>query len=289
MKPYRIPQLANPYIDYDMIQRHTDLPPFSDGRSHLLYIFLNQASHGQGHNSELYSLVTALAQLGLDTHENIDSPDENVRHDSMRSKQLKVLAGDYFSGWFYHLLAKSGQIELVGALSTAIADFNVGKARLYGRMRGMLLSAEQYLRHKVQLNTRLFLSFSPMIESSLTELWEMLLAEFSQCETVAAELRSGSHPVRALNGFCYWKVLETATEEERHVIQGAGLDAKEWQKLKLKSKCDSLLADKLQHSLKSIQVLLQGIKDEKLSGELGAALERLLPQVAVPGQAAVEG
>lgn len=48
MKPYRIPQLAKPYTDYDMIQRHTELPPFSDGRGHLLYIFLGR---GRGQTS----------------------------------------------------------------------------------------------------------------------------------------------------------------------------------------------------------------------------------------------
>ncbi|MFD1905584.1 heptaprenyl diphosphate synthase component 1 [Paenibacillus rhizoplanae] len=34
----------------------------------------------------------------------------------MRTRQLKVLAGDYFSSWFYHLLARHGQIEMLGTL-----------------------------------------------------------------------------------------------------------------------------------------------------------------------------
>ncbi|MEK3659018.1 heptaprenyl diphosphate synthase component 1 [Paenibacillus sp. FSL F4-0236] len=289
MKPYCIPQLAKPYTDYDMIQKHTDLPPFSDGRGHLLYIFLNHASSAKGSAGELYTLVTALVQLGLDTHEVIDRSNDRRGGDPMRSRQLKVLAGDYFSSWFYHLLAKSDQIEMIGILSKAIADFNVLKANLYVKMRGIRLSAEQYLRHMVQLNMRLFLSFTPMIENSLVELWEKLLAEFSQCETVAIELLRSDDPANAGNGYCYWKMMETATEEERKQLQDLNLDQKEWKMLKMKYKCDSQLTDKLHQSLQSIQGLLQSVKDESLLRELEIALDRFLLQMKVTGQAAVEG
>lgn len=289
MKPYRIPQLAKPYTDYDMIQRHTELPPFSDGRGHLLYIFLNHGSSAERVNGELYTLVTALVQLGLDTHEAIDRSNSEPGGDPMRSRQLKVLAGDYFSSWFYHLLAKREQIEMVGILSTAIADFNVMKAHLYGKMRGMLLSAEQYLRHMVQLNMRLFLSFTPMIEEPLAEIWEKLLAEFSQCETVVLELRRSNDPANAMDGYCYWKVLESATEDELQMLRSHNLDLKDWKKLMMKYKCDSLLTDKLHHSLQSIRGLLQGIKDENLISELSNALDHFLLQMKISGQAAVEG
>lgn len=289
MKPYCIPQLAKPYTDYDMIQKHTELPPFSDGRGHLLYIFLNHGSSAKGSASELYALVVALIQLGLDTHEVIDRSNDRRGGDPMRSRQLKVLAGDYFSSWFYHLLAKNDQIEMVGVLSTAIADFNVLKANLYVKMRDIRLSAEQYLRHMVQLNMRLFLSFTPMIERSLVELWEKLLVEFSQCETVALELNRSSDPVNAGNGYCYWKLMEVATEEERRQLQDQSLDQKDWKMLKLKYKCDSLLTDRLHQSVQSIQGLLQNVRDESLLRELEIALDRFLLQIKVSGQAAVEG
>ncbi|WP_311518947.1 heptaprenyl diphosphate synthase component 1 [Paenibacillus albidus] len=289
MKPYRIPQLAKPYTDYDMIQRHTELPPFSDGRGHLLYIFLNHGSAAAARNGELYTLVTALVQLGLDTHEAIDRSGGEPGGDPMRSRQLKVLAGDYFSSWFYQLLAKREQIEMVGILSTAIADFNVMKAGLYTKMKAMVLSAEQYLRHTVQLNMRLFLSFTPMIEESLAEVWEKLLAEFSQCETVILELARSNDPASAQQGYCYWKMLEAATEDELALLRDKNIDPKDWKKLKMKYKCDSLLTDKLHHSVQSIQGLLQGLKDENLIRELGALLDRFLLQMKISGQAAVEG
>ncbi|MNB87259.1 Heptaprenyl diphosphate synthase component 1 [compost metagenome] len=272
-----------------MIQRHTELPPFSDGRSHLLYIFLSYGNAGEDRNKELYTLVTGLVQLALDTHESIEHVSDDPGGDQMRSRQLKVLAGDYFSSWFYHLLAKSGQIEMVGSLSSAIADFNVLKARLYSKMKEQLLSSEQYLRHTVQLNMRLFLSFTPLIEGSLTGLWEKLLAEFSLCETVCAELRRGNDPASAYEGYCYWRIMENALEEESVLLRDQELDLKDWKKLKMKYKCDTLLTDKLHQSVQSIQGLLQGIKDEHLISELSTLLDRFLLQMKISGQAAVEG
>jgi len=289
MKPYRIPQLAKPYTDYDMIQRHAELPPFPDVRGHLLYIFLNHGASGPQHNGELYTLVTTLIQLGLDTHEVIDRASVEPDKNTMRSRQLKVLAGDYFSSWFYQLLAKQGQIEMVGTLSKGIAELNVMKAHLYSRMKGMLLSAEQYLRHTVQLNMQLFLSFTPMIEEPLTELWQSLLREFSHCETVVMELRRSAEPEGAIDGYCYWHLMNAANEDEKPLLQGRNIELKDWKKLKMKYKCDSLMKDKLHQSVETIQGILQGVKDESLMIELRAALDRFLLQMKITGQAAGEG
>lgn len=290
MKPYCIPQLAKPYTNYDMIQRHTELPPFSDGRGHLLYIFLNHSSVVQRQNErELYTLVTGLLQLGLDTHEGIDRSNDVRGEDPMRSRQLKVLAGDYFSSWFYHLLAKNNQIEMVGVLSKAIADFNVMKANLYVKMREKFLTAEQYLRYMVQLNMRLFLSFSPMIEKPIVELWEKLLAEFSHCETVIGELLRSKDPSNIRDSYAYWKILEHATADERQLLQSSSLDEKDWKLLVIKSKCDTILQDKLHQSIQSIQEQIKGINDEHLIRELGVLLDRFLRKMENSGQAAAEG
>lgn len=289
MKPYRIPQLAKPYIDYDMIQRHTELPPFSDGRSHLLYIFLNRGASAEPQRGELYTLVTALAQLGLDTHEEIDRNAGEPGGDVMRTRQLKVLAGDYFSSWFYHLLSKRGEVEIVGTLSQAIAEFNIMKARLYCLIQSRDISAEQYLRYKAQLNRVLFLSFTPRIEASLISLWEKLLAEVSLCEALVREIRISNDPSEALDGYCYWRILESATEEEVRELQDRAMEDKDWKKLIMKYKCNSLLTDKLHQSVQSIQGLLQEVKDEKLLSELNTLLSLFLRQIEIPGQAAVEG
>lgn len=39
MTTYRVPNLAKKYTNYDMIQRHTEIPNFPDGRVRLLEFF----------------------------------------------------------------------------------------------------------------------------------------------------------------------------------------------------------------------------------------------------------
>jgi heptaprenyl diphosphate synthase len=196
MKSYRIPQLASSYIEYDMIEQYTKLPNFPYARVHLLYIYLNSGSRLSLDNTELYSLVTSLIQMGLDTHESIDTKEGSQSEERMRSRQLKVLAGDYYSSRFYQLLSEQGQIDVITQLSRAICNLNMMKMNFYSSVQDQELSSEQYLQQRVQLNMQLFLSFAPMIEVSLKESWESLLYEFSLCETIMNELEynQGSEP-----------------------------------------------------------------------------------------------
>lgn len=286
MKPYRIPQLAKSYTDYDMIRRHTELPPLSDARGSLLYTFLNHASRRQP-DAELYALVTALVQLGLDTHESIDEAGSR-NEEAMRSRQLKVLAGDFFSSWFYRLLAGSGEIGMVGSLSAAIANFNVLKAQMYIKAKELMFTAEAYLQSALQLNMSLFLSFTPLIDQTLVEPWRRLLAEFTQCETVALELKRGELPEQGLEGYSFWHLLESGTEEERRQLRERKLENKDWKKLLMKYKCDSLLTDKLHQAIDAIHEVFKELKDETLIRELRTTLDRFLLQHKISGQAAGE-
>ena len=53
-----------------------------------------------------YALSTMLIQIALDTHEHISN--ESVEE---KNRQLTVLAGDYFSGLYYKLLADIGRYK----------------------------------------------------------------------------------------------------------------------------------------------------------------------------------
>ncbi|MGF7050035.1 heptaprenyl diphosphate synthase [Paenibacillus sp. DS2015] len=217
MKPYRIPLLVKDYTEYDMIQKHTELPSFPDARVHLLYIFLNQGSRKPLHHEELYALVTSLVQMGLDTHETIDTVEGSQAEGQMRCRQLKVLAGDYFSSRFYQLLSAQGQIEVIRLLSQSICDLNIQKMNLYSKISSSLLSAEQYLRLKVQLNMQLFLSFTPMLEESVQGLWQELLREFSLCDTLMQELYAVNKGPRRSVGYPFISGVELM-DKLRHTI-----------------------------------------------------------------------
>src|SRR5690606_10073776 len=125
--------------------------------------------------SELYSLVTSLVQIGLDTHDLVRVKDREIGIQQMREQQLQVLAGDYLSGRYYELLSQAEEIEAIGQLSDAICDVNMLKMNLYMRKLQRDLSGEQYLQQLLAIRTRLFLAFEAEIEDVQRPLWRSLL------------------------------------------------------------------------------------------------------------------
>ncbi|QCJ45255.1 heptaprenyl diphosphate synthase component 1 [Bacillus sp. S3] len=73
-----------------------------------------------------YALSTMLIQIALDTHEHIS----NASIDE-KNRQLTVLAGDYFSGLYYHLLAESEDIMMIKTLSKGVKEVNENKILVY--------------------------------------------------------------------------------------------------------------------------------------------------------------
>ncbi|WP_054957128.1 heptaprenyl diphosphate synthase component 1 [Paenibacillus dakarensis] len=271
MRPYRVPELANKYLNYDMIQKHTELPAFPDARVHLLYIFL-QHSSVNAERAELYALVTSLVQVGLDTHESIDTTAGNHGELMMRSRQLKVLAGDYYSSRFYHLLAQYGDLKAIAILSKAVSEVNVLKIKLYGKMKSLLLSAEEYLSQMVQLNMQLFLSFTPLIEPSIQELWKTLLNEVTRCETIEREMARTASPEEGERGYAYWYLLGQVNEDEKKMLSMEKTDSRDWTKLMLKYKAMDDLLDKLRHSVSSVQSAISMGDEEGISAQMSGIL-----------------
>jgi heptaprenyl diphosphate synthase len=74
---------------------------------------------------ENYALSTMLVQIALDTHEHISTTRDE------QSRQLTVLAGDYYSGLYYKLLAQSEDILMIKTLSQGVKEVNEQKITVY--------------------------------------------------------------------------------------------------------------------------------------------------------------
>jgi heptaprenyl diphosphate synthase len=217
----RIQQLAKKYMEYDMIQAHTDLPEYPEPRVQLLHTFLSSVNGVSRDYSELYALVTSLVQMGLDTHDLVDASADRAENKEARSRQLKVLAGDYFSSRFYHLLSQAGQIEAVKHLSHAICEVNRLKMNLYLMMKQLKVSAEEYVQHTVDIKMQLFISFSGLLEGTYLKNWPELLHGFTKCEVLHEELARIESASRFRGSLAYWKLLQNATaEEKKHLYEG---------------------------------------------------------------------
>ncbi|WP_157805650.1 heptaprenyl diphosphate synthase component 1 [Bacillus sp. mrc49] len=79
-----------------------------------------------------YITSTMLVQIALDTHEIVSNSVEGPElPEVLKNRQLQVLAGDYYSGLYYQVLASVGNVEMIRILSSAIKKINDNKIILY--------------------------------------------------------------------------------------------------------------------------------------------------------------
>ncbi|WP_051239647.1 heptaprenyl diphosphate synthase component 1 [Pontibacillus halophilus] len=102
-----------------------------------------------------YVIATMLVQIALDTHELVTVSSDGENEELRKSRQLTVLAGDYYSGLYYYLLSKIGDVSMIQTLATAIKDINEYKMKLYndqlniGQMVEYLRDIESLLIRRV--------------------------------------------------------------------------------------------------------------------------------------------
>lgn len=217
MKMYRVPELAKKYFEHEMIESYTELPKMPDGRAELLYMFLNQS--GETVHRELLPLATTIVQVGLDTHDMVDALHSRGIGRSDRTTQLRVLAGDYFSGRFYELLSQAGLISWIRLLSSAICDLNRLKVNFYVKMKQLKLTAEEYVRQSAEMKSALFLTFTDVFDGKYKRLWPELLDSYTRCEVLVEELERTDNPDRFRNSWAYWHVLQQCDADDRRRLQ----------------------------------------------------------------------
>lgn len=264
---YRIPEIAKKYTEYDMIQKHTELPEFPDFRTRLLFAFLSKHDRLQA-SSELYALVTSLVQLGLDTHEMVTITNDVKEKKAARSRQMKVLAGDYFSSRFYHLLSQAGQIELIRLLSGAICEVNRLKMNLYMMMKQLKVTAEEYIHQSVAIRSQLFLSFSSLMEEMYHKVWPDVLHSFTRCEVLFEEIFRAESMQNFRGSWGYWHIMHHGTKEERKALQAEEADASKLRLLVHKHNVPAQLYQLLEGALSQLNAKLEQIGSEKLAKEL---------------------
>ncbi|QHT60532.1 heptaprenyl diphosphate synthase component 1 [Paenibacillus lycopersici] len=274
MKPYKIPEIAKKYVDYDMIHAHTELPEFPDARTRLLFAFLSNQRTPLLH-SELYALVVSLVQLGMDTHDLIDESGR-VAEKEMRSRQLKVLAGDYYSSRFYQLLAQAGQVSMIKRISNGVCEVNKLKVNFYMKMKQFKVTAEEYLTQCVQVKTELFTVFTDILDDTMARVWTELLHGLGRCEVVMDELLRSEKPERFNHSWGYWHVLNVGTDEEKRKLADKQTEPSFVSALLSSYDVRGQLAEKLKQSVSQVQAIVAKLDSDKLMRELQQVGETFL-------------
>jgi heptaprenyl diphosphate synthase len=118
-------KLSHPYL-----MEHVESPFIDDDKLLLLITILEQCGANQ-EQIKNYSVTAMLLQIALDTHEHVQNSQLSEEDDYHKSRQLTVLAGIYFSGLYYKLLAGADDIEMIKELAAGVKDVNEHKISVY--------------------------------------------------------------------------------------------------------------------------------------------------------------
>jgi heptaprenyl diphosphate synthase len=126
MKDLIMQRISHPYL-----QKYIQTPNIDKDKLLLIISMLDQ--HGLTKlEMKDFVVTTMLIQIALDTHELVSNTTNPIEKEtSLKSRQLTVLAGDYFSGLYYKILADSNNLAMIRALSEGIKEINEHKIFLY--------------------------------------------------------------------------------------------------------------------------------------------------------------
>ncbi|GFN30642.1 heptaprenyl diphosphate synthase component 1 [Paenibacillus xylaniclasticus] len=280
----RIALIISKYTEHDMISRHTGLPAFPELRIRLLDACLDDSGHPDSIR-DLYASVVALIQIGLDTHDQIDTDPSPPSERQMRSRQLNVLGGDYFSSRFYHLLAQAGEIEMIRQLSEAVCEANRLKMDLYSRMQAHRLTAEEYIAYRASIKAELFRGFAVYMVEPIAEIWEGLLESLATCETIAEESRRCLSEETIRCSWAYWHIQQSGTEEDRRLLDehtGVNGSSPSAASILEKYSIHQQLTDMLERHIGQLAALFKQLKGMKRADELNGIAAALLQATSEP-------
>ncbi|UJL48097.1 heptaprenyl diphosphate synthase component 1 [Virgibacillus sp. NKC19-16] len=123
--------LVEDRIQHAYLKKHMQKPVIDEEKLTILAAIINNTTL-LTKQKERYIITTMLVQVALDTHELVPKGNDPDKSEEVNvSKQLNVLAGDYFSGLYYLLLAEIDDFDLIHNLASAIKEINEYKMKLY--------------------------------------------------------------------------------------------------------------------------------------------------------------
>jgi len=107
-------------------QEFVTYPSFDILQLHFSFLFLTSMKCSEDLKKSI-CMSQLMIQMGLDSHELTDNRELHEERE-IKSRQLTVLSGDYFSSHYYLLLAEKNKIELINKWAHVIKEINEMKA-----------------------------------------------------------------------------------------------------------------------------------------------------------------
>ena len=127
----RLKALIKDKMQHTYIEQHVQIPNLNEDKLYVLTLILNNTALPE-YKKERYIGTAMLVQTALDTHDLVPNSDNcTSAGNDEKSKQLAVLAGDYYSGLYYFLLSEIEDVRMIQVLANAITEINEHKMQLY--------------------------------------------------------------------------------------------------------------------------------------------------------------
>jgi heptaprenyl diphosphate synthase len=126
-----IKEIIEEKVFHPYLLQYINIPVIDEDKLLILISIMDQLELSYN-DMKNYAVTTMLIQIALDTHEHVSNTSSSEFHnESQKSQQLSVLAGDYYSGLYYKLLAESNDISMIRVLAEGIKDVNEHKIFVY--------------------------------------------------------------------------------------------------------------------------------------------------------------
>jgi heptaprenyl diphosphate synthase len=154
---YELKQNIYDEIHHRILWKYTDKPVLKDEQLFFLLLpFLNGVNYDETMKKNVISV--GIVHASLDEHEKIKETSSNDK-----VQQLTVLSGDYYSGLYYEMLAKGGNISLIQALSSGIINRCEQQIKVY---EPEILTMERFATLVEVVESELITQFYTTIEQS---------------------------------------------------------------------------------------------------------------------------
>jgi heptaprenyl diphosphate synthase len=157
---------SHPYLE-----QYIPSPVIDEDKLLLLYSMLEELQLPAS-KLDNYLVTIMLIQIALDTHETVTIEKVNM-HQNMKERQLTVLAGIYYSGLYYDILAGINDIPMANVLAEGIKDVNEYKIKLYQKESDQI---EQLLETLNMIESSIFRKITSFFQiSAWTEIVSSIL------------------------------------------------------------------------------------------------------------------
>lgn len=178
-------------INHPYLTKFIKVPEVQEEKISLLYHILKEANLPYK-QLKCYVVSTMLVQIALDIHETVTLSEQTDDELSLKHRQLSVLAGDYYSGLYYKMLADLKDLPMIQTLAEAIKVVNEEKISIYNKEQHGCFDS---VFHKVKVIETLLIQ--QVVEHVQLPIWKDLSAELIFLKKLLKEKEAYSHSGRS--------------------------------------------------------------------------------------------